>query len=100
MTNLKLKVTLLNQSYIDVKKMPSLWPHSGHVSSSCEAYIVSTRPHFVLCFLFKIEFFKFVLKWIQVCIYMRRRQWQPTPVLFPAKPHGWRSLVGCNPWGP
>ena len=53
MTNLKLKVTLLNQSYIDVKKMPSLWPHSGHVSSSCEAYIVSTRPHFVLCFLFK-----------------------------------------------
>ena len=28
-----------------------------------------------------------------------RRQWQPTPVLLPGKSHGWRSLVGCNPWG-
>ena len=25
--------------------------------------------------------------------------WQPTPVLLPGKSHGWRSLVGCNPWG-
>ena len=32
----------------------------------------------------------------------RRRQWHPTPVLLPRKPHGWRSLVGCSPldrWG-
>ena len=43
---------------------------------------------------------------IQVCvitnIYMvliRRRQWHPTPVLLPRKPHGRRSLVGCSPWG-
>ena len=28
-----------------------------------------------------------------------RRQWHPTPVLFPGKSHGWRSLVGCSPWG-
>ena len=27
------------------------------------------------------------------------RQWQPTPVLLPGKSHGWRSLVGCSPWG-
>ena len=26
-------------------------------------------------------------------------EWQPTPVLLPGKFHGWRSLVGCNPWG-
>ena len=34
-------------------------------------------------------------------IYLRswRRQWQPTPVLLPGKSHGWRSLVGCSPWG-
>ena len=25
----------------------------------------------------------------------QRRQWQPTP----GKSHGWRSLVGCSPWG-
>ena len=28
-----------------------------------------------------------------------RRQWHPTPVLLPEKSHGWRSLVGCSPWG-
>ena len=28
-----------------------------------------------------------------------RRQWHPTPVLQPGKSHGWRSLVGCSPWG-
>ena len=26
----------------------------------------------------------------------RRRQWHPTPVLLPGKPHGWRSLVGLH----
>ena len=26
-------------------------------------------------------------------------QWQPTPVLLPRQSHGWRSLVGCSPWG-
>ena len=29
----------------------------------------------------------------------QRKQWQPTPVLLPGKSHGWRSLVGCSPWG-
>ena len=28
-----------------------------------------------------------------------RRQWHPTPVLLPGKPHGQRSLVGCSPRG-
>ena len=32
-------------------------------------------------------------------ILLRRRQWQPTLVLLPGKSHGWRSLVGCSPWG-
>ena len=31
--------------------------------------------------------------------YSRKRQWHPTPVLLPGKPHGRRSLVGCSPWG-
>ena len=29
----------------------------------------------------------------------RRKRWHPTPVLLPRKSHGWRSLVGCSPWG-
>ena len=28
-----------------------------------------------------------------------KRQWHPTPVLLPGKSQGWRSLVGCSPWG-
>ena len=31
--------------------------------------------------------------------WMQRRQWHPSPVLLPGKSHGWRSLVGCGPWG-
>ena len=30
---------------------------------------------------------------------LQRRQRQPTLVLLPGKSHGWRSLVGCSPWG-
>ena len=29
-----------------------------------------------------------------------RSQRHPTPVLLPGKSYGWRSLVGCSPWGP
>ena len=29
----------------------------------------------------------------------RRRHWHPTQVLLPGGSHGWRSLVGCSPWG-
>ena len=29
---------------------------------------------------------------------VRRRQWQPTPVLLPGKSLGRRSLVGCSQW--
>ena len=38
-------------------------------------------------------------KILDIKAYMWRRQWQPTPVLLPGKSHGWRSLVGCSPWG-
>ena len=26
-------------------------------------------------------------------------RWHPTPVRLPGKSRGWRSLVGCSPWG-
>ena len=26
-------------------------------------------------------------------------RWLPTPVFLPEQSHGWRSLVGCSPWG-
>ena len=30
---------------------------------------------------------------------IQRRRWHLTPILLPGKFHGWRSLVGCSPWG-
>ena len=37
---------------------------------------------------------------LSLCTFMHwRRQWHPTPGLLPGKSHGWRSLVGCSPWG-
>ena len=43
--------------------------------------------------------FCFVLFFIKHSRILRRRQWQPTPVLLHGKSHGQRSLVGCSPWG-
>ena len=48
----------------------------------------SLAPHFTLS--------KF---WCGLEQISRRRQWHPTPALLPGKSHGWRSLVGCSPWG-
>ena len=47
-----------------------------------------------LCCLF-VCFFK--IRMHSSCCW--RRQWHPTPVLLPGKSCGWRSLVGCSPWG-
>ena len=46
----------------------------------------------------KANWHKIIIFYIYIYIY-RRRQWHPTPVLLPGKSHGWRSLVGCSPWG-
>ena len=40
-----------------------------------------------------LELFSKILLWIYIYIY------KATPVLLPGKSHGWRSLVGCSPWG-
>ena len=31
--------------------------------------------------------------------YLASMWWQPTPVLLTGGSHGWRSVVGCSPWG-
>ena len=55
---------------------------------------------------FSLHLFSFLLctVYIQWCLAygrfsINRRQWQPTPVLSPGKSRGWRSLIGCSPWG-
>ena len=52
------------------------------------------------------------LKWYRICLQCGRpsfdpwvgkipwgRKWQPTPVFLLGESRGWRSLVGCDPWG-
>ena len=45
------------------------------------------------------ELLSMAQKWIVLGGICGRRQWHPTPALLPGKSHGWRSLVGCSPWG-
>ena len=42
---------------------------------------------------------QWLLNFFMLSRWRQRRQWHPTPVLLPGKSHGWRSLVGCSPWG-
>ena len=44
--------------------------------------------------LYQYQFSGFILYYS----YRWRRKWQPTPVVLPGKPHGWRSLVSYSPW--
>ena len=57
----------------------------------------------LLCFLLSSVFIsclKNPSQWYWKCRdFHARRQWHPIPVLLPGKSHGWRSLVGCSPWG-
>ena len=40
-----------------------------------------------------------VVVYISASFLFWRKQQHPTPVLLSGKSHGWRSLVGCSPWG-
>ena len=52
--------------------------------------------------LFAIFAYIFFLPKIRICYLswvLHLTWWHPTPVLLLRKSHGWRSLLGCNPWG-
>ena len=53
----------------------------------------------IKCTQLSICFNTFWWDFAPVSIAGRRRQWHPTPVLLPGKSRGWRSLMGCSPWG-
>ena len=59
--------------------------------------VAQSCPVLWLAILYNFNFLKvkFILNYMQ----LRRRRWHPTAVLLPGKSHGWRSLVGCSPWG-
>ena len=69
-------------------------------------YIHSFSDSFPICYYRILNRVPCATQWVLVgylfymmsCVYWRM-QWQPTPVLLPGKSHGWKSLVGCGPWG-
>ena len=81
------------QCYSLKSSHPHLLPQSPKV---CSLYLC-----FFCCLTYRVIVTIF-LNSIHICInilFWRRRRWHPTPVLLPGKFHGWRSLVGCSPWG-
>ena len=68
----------------------------GYYKQCCDEHWGTT-----LCILISLRFYKSNRLHRKDCsrIISRRRQWHPTPVLLSGKSHGWRSLVGCSPWG-
>ena len=85
--------------------------HPGTILISLYYGLIQTLVHFSpqyepICMYIEItEVCACVLICMCICVLIspstgpRRRQWHRTPVLLPGKSHGWRSLVGCSPWG-
>ena len=60
----------------------------------CQPQVANVRFQFI-----KIRQLFFILSFSSPMWLCQRRQWHPTPALLPGESHGWRSLVGCSPWG-
>ena len=76
------------------------------------ASLPSTFPTFRILLSLPIKVASWVVQTIKICPQCRRpgfspwvrkipwrRKWQPTTVLLPGESHGYRSLMGCSPWG-
>ena len=84
----------------------------GHVESdTTERLSMCIHMSTLCCFSFPFGL-PWWLSWQSVCLQCGkpgfdpwvmkipwRKKWRPTPVLLPGQSHGWRSLVGCSPWG-
>ena len=92
------KMCLILLNTISTKKSVLFWS----VGYRVQVAITGWRGHFPLSLLSCTIFFSPVFCFIQVLNsfnFCQRRQWHHTPVLWPGKSHGWRSLVGYSPWG-
>ena len=82
----------------------TLLPSSVTSTTGCSFHFGSLSSFFLKLFLHSPPVaFWYLLMWgvfsfsvISFCLLIL---WQPTPVLLPGKSQGWRSLVGCGPWG-
>ena len=73
--------------------------HSYFMSLSIWSFEIHFLSDYVRTFCIHINLLSLLKTHTNLMTVRRRRQWHPTPVLLPGKSHGWRSLVGCSPWG-
>ena len=77
-----------------------IYSPSSEIKTSLKSRNILKRTgKMILLILKKKSRFSCLQIWVDMLIGWRRRQWHPTPRLFPGKSHGRRSLVGCSPWG-
>ena len=88
-----------NWSLVDLQSYVSflLYSKANQLYANIFSLFVTTEPGVESLVLYKR--FSSVIYFIHSSVYMRRRQWHPTPALLPGKSHGRRSLVVCSPWG-
>ena len=75
--------TVQHNTWDSLISLPSWWPRACHFLSLGLSFLILNKGQ---QYTFSAPF-------------LWRRQWHPTPILLPGKSHGWRSLVGCSPWG-
>ena len=98
----------LNGRCLVVNYAPNPLPQRGVCVCACErerenvSMCVASQLDWSIQASWVLQYFSFVMGFGVIehsrLIY-QRRQWHPTPVLWPVKSHGWRSLEGCSPWG-
>ena len=89
-------------------KLRNFWTSEGTCweKSYSHSSPLMPSPYFEIdTWIFKVKYYKSTaLGWPKhhyiETLSNRRRQWHPTPVLLPGISHGWRSPIGCSPWGP
>ena len=85
----------------------SLWPHELYSPSNSPGQNTGVGSLSLLQGIFPTKGLKpsllhcrWTLYWLSHReVHIVLFKWHPTPVLLPGKSHGWRSLVGCSPWG-
>ena len=73
--------------------------HYGPLKGSWETFLSTSLLKHSFSVLLSHAPMGHLLHKYHLCYCERRRQWQPTPVLWPGKSHGWRNLVDYSPWG-
>ena len=92
----------------------TVWATGAHMSSKWQE-IASVIPHISIPSYIALRYIARLpswLRWWRICLQCRKprfnswvgktswsRKWQPTPVFFPGKTHGQRSLADYSPWG-